>query len=335
MTLASASVLAGDEITIAVAGPMSGQYAAYGEAMRQGAAEAVARLEAAGTKLRLIVEDDACDKTRAVAAAHRLVAANVAIVIGHHCAGASLAAAPHYAAAGIVMISPGTTDPQLTDKRAGPTIFRLSHRNDREGAVAGAYIAKAFAGKRVAILHDRTVVGMALAADARKAMIATGLREAMYTGFIAGEPDYSRLAQDMKAHRIDAIFLGAYPNEVDLILTALRRLGEPAAVIASSLLAVDVGDEAKSRLRDGLLLTAVAGTPAAVAARTGAAIDAWSKATAAASEAPATGSAIARALQAGNFATAVGEISFDAKGDPKVPFVSVQQWRGGQLGPAP
>ena len=61
------------EIIIAVAGPMTGQYAAFGEQLRRGAEMAVADLNAKGgvlgQKLKLEVGDDACDPKQAVAVA--------------------------------------------------------------------------------------------------------------------------------------------------------------------------------------------------------------------------------------------------------------------------
>ncbi|MCG8690359.1 MAG: ABC transporter substrate-binding protein, partial [Minwuiales bacterium] len=59
------------EILIATAGPITGQYASFGEQMKRGAEMAVADLNAAGgvlgQKVRLVVGDDACDPKQAVA----------------------------------------------------------------------------------------------------------------------------------------------------------------------------------------------------------------------------------------------------------------------------
>ena len=220
---------------------MTGQYADFGKAMTGGARWAVRNIntrgEIRGRKVRFIVEDDACDRLMAIEVAKRLVSQGVATVIGHYCASASIAAAPIYAAAGMIMISPGTTDPALTDKRAGPTIFRLAPRKDAEGPAIGTYIARHFSGKRVAILHDRTVPTMALATAAKRAMNAAGFSEVLYSGFAAGEKDYARLARDLHLRQVEAVFLGAYPTEAALILRALRAEQSPAVIVGTSLMA--------------------------------------------------------------------------------------------------
>ena len=74
------------EITIGVAGPMTGQYASFGEQMHRGAEMAVKDLNAKGgvlgQKLKLEVGDDACDPKQAVAVANQLAAKGVKLVAG-------------------------------------------------------------------------------------------------------------------------------------------------------------------------------------------------------------------------------------------------------------
>ena len=69
------------DIVIATAGPMTGQYAAFGEQMQKGAAQAVKDINEAGgvlgEQLVLEVGDDACDPKQAVAVANQMVNAGV------------------------------------------------------------------------------------------------------------------------------------------------------------------------------------------------------------------------------------------------------------------
>ncbi|MCY4310444.1 MAG: ABC transporter substrate-binding protein, partial [Rhodospirillaceae bacterium] len=92
LVLAATTVRA--EILIATVGPMTGQYASFGEQMRRGAEQAVKDINAAGgvlgQKIKLIVGDDACDPKQAVAVAKKLVSQNVIFVGGHFCSGSSI-----------------------------------------------------------------------------------------------------------------------------------------------------------------------------------------------------------------------------------------------------
>ena len=113
------------DILIGVAGPITGQNAWYGEQMERGAAQAVADLNAAGgvlgQQVELITVDDFCDPEQAVAAAKKLVSDGVIFVVGHFCSHSSIPASAIYEAAGVLMISPTSTNPMLTELgRANP-----------------------------------------------------------------------------------------------------------------------------------------------------------------------------------------------------------------------
>ena len=94
--LAFAAPALAQDIVIATAGPMSGQYASFGEQMRRGAQMAVADINARGgvmgRKLRLEIGDDACDPKQAVAVANQLASRKVSFVAGHFCSGSSIPA---------------------------------------------------------------------------------------------------------------------------------------------------------------------------------------------------------------------------------------------------
>src|SRR5258705_8992292 len=119
--LVLASVPARADIVIAVAGPMTGSNAAFGEQFRRGAERAVADLNAKGgvlgQKLRLVIRDDACDPRQAVSVANDLAAKGVVFVAGHYCSSSSIPASDVYAESGIVQISPASTSTQLTDRK--------------------------------------------------------------------------------------------------------------------------------------------------------------------------------------------------------------------------
>ncbi len=150
------------EILIATAGPMSGSYLAIGEQFRWGAEQAVADINTRGGVLgelvRLVVGDDACDSEQAVAVAQKLVTDGAVFIAGHYCSGSSIPASKVYEDAGVLMISPGSTNPRFTDE-GGSSVFRVCGRDDVQGAVAGAHLAERWGDKRIAILQDGGTYG--------------------------------------------------------------------------------------------------------------------------------------------------------------------------------
>src|SRR6201986_5296013 len=87
LVLAGVDTSAKAQIHIAAAGPMTGEYAAFGDQMKKGAEQAVADLNKAGgvlgQKLVLDVGDDACDPKQAVSVANQLASKGVKLVAGH------------------------------------------------------------------------------------------------------------------------------------------------------------------------------------------------------------------------------------------------------------
>src|SRR5262249_61801594 len=91
--LAVAGTASAQDLTIGVAGPMTGQYASFGQQLKNGADQAVADINAAGgvmgKKLAIDVGDDACDPKQARAVGEKIASAKGPFVAGHHCASAS------------------------------------------------------------------------------------------------------------------------------------------------------------------------------------------------------------------------------------------------------
>ncbi|WP_271565649.1 ABC transporter substrate-binding protein [Bradyrhizobium sp. CCBAU 11386] len=88
--------------------------------MRDGAAAAFEALNASGlppdTRVILSVADDACDAKQAVAVANKLTTERVRLVVGHFCSSSSIPASDIYAEAAILQVSPGSSNPQLTER---------------------------------------------------------------------------------------------------------------------------------------------------------------------------------------------------------------------------
>ena len=106
------------EIRIAVAGPMSGAEAWFGEQFLHAADLAVAGLNATGgvlgQSIKLVIGDDFCDPDQAAALARKLVSDGAVFVVGHFCSHSSIAAAKVYEQAGVLQISPGSVSGKLT-----------------------------------------------------------------------------------------------------------------------------------------------------------------------------------------------------------------------------
>ena len=340
------------DITIAVAGPMTGQYASFGEQMKAGAIQAVADLNAAGgvlgEQLVLEVGDDVCDPKQAVAVANQMSGKGVVFMAGHFCSGSSIPASAVYAEEGIVQISPASTNPKFTDERpnADGGTYRVCGRDDQQGAVAGAFLKTNFSDKKVAFVHDKTAYGKGLADATKAAYEAAGGKPALYEAYTAGEKDYNALVSKLKAEGIGILYVGGYHTEAGLMVRQMREQGMDTILVSGDALVTaeywaitgDAGegtlmtfspDPRKMEGAQDLVKTfrAKGVEPEGYVISTYAAIQAWAQAATTAGKTDYD--AVVDALNKGTFKTALGDLSFDGKGDVTLPGYVFYEWKGG------
>ncbi|GGE84175.1 branched-chain amino acid ABC transporter substrate-binding protein [Stappia taiwanensis] len=338
------------EIVIATAGPMTGQYASFGAQMKAGAEQAVEDINAAGgingEMLVLEVGDDACDPKQAVAVANQMVGKNVALVAGHFCSGSSIPASQVYAEEGIIQISPASTNPKFTDERPGPGVFRVCGRDDQQGQVAGAFLAKNFADKNIAVIHDKTAYGKGLADETKKYMNEAGKKETLYEAYTAGEKDYTALVSKLKSENIGVLYVGGYHTEAGLIKRQMAEQGMDTILVSGDALVTDEYWSITGDVGSGTLMTfspdprkneiaapvvkaleAAGRTAEGYSLYTYAAIQAWADAVRAAGSTDYD--AVTEKLNAGEFATVLGSLSFDDKGDVTLPGYVFYEWKDG------
>ncbi|MEX0959393.1 MAG: branched-chain amino acid ABC transporter substrate-binding protein [Burkholderiales bacterium] len=346
----AASVAAHAEVSIAVVGPMTGQYAAFGAQYRAGAEMAVADINAGGgllgQQVKLEIGDDACDPKQAVAVANQLSRREVKFVAGHFCSGSSIPASHVYAEERIIMISPASTNPKFTDERPGPGVMRVCGRDDQQGSFAGKFLATRYKDKNIAVVHDKTAYGKGLADDTRKFMRAAGKREKMYEAVSAGEKDYSALVSKLKASSIDVLYYGGYHTEAGLIVRQMRDQGMKTQLMSGDALVTKEFWQITGAAGDGTLMTFSPDPTrlpanAAIVKRfkdkgiepegyvlyTYAAFQVYAQAVQAAGSTDTR--KVIDAINKGTFKTVLGDLSFDKKGDPELEGYVVYVWKDG------
>ncbi|MDZ4323747.1 MAG: ABC transporter substrate-binding protein [Pseudomonas sp.] len=227
-TALGVSAFAQADVKIGVAGPMTGANAAFGEQYMKGAQAAADAINASGgvngEKIVLVKGDDACEPKQAVTVAKDLTNQKVAGVVGHFCSSSTIPASEIYDEAGIIAITPGSTNPQVTE-RGLSAMFRMCGRDDQQGIVAGDYIVDVLKGKKVVVLHDKDTYGQGLA-DATKAQLAKrGVTPVLYEGLTRGEKDFSAVVTKIRAAGADVVYFGGLHPEAGPLVRQLREQG--------------------------------------------------------------------------------------------------------------
>jgi branched-chain amino acid transport system substrate-binding protein len=216
-----------DTIKIGVAGPMTGDQSKMGMDFRNGVTMAVEEWNARGglfgKKVELVIGDDQHDPKQAVSVANKLINEGVVGVIGHFNSSCSIPASDIYDRAGIPMISPGSTNPEFTD-RGYKGVFRVCGRDDQQGKVGADFATRELKLKKVAVIHDKTTYGQGLADEFKKAL-GEGVQVVYYGGIVQGDKDFKSILTSIREKNPELIFFGGIYPEAGLLVRQARELG--------------------------------------------------------------------------------------------------------------
>ncbi|NVK75029.1 branched chain amino acid ABC transporter substrate-binding protein [Marinomonas sp. CT5] len=261
LAVAGVTTLAQADVVIGVAGPHTGAYAAFGEQLWKGAEKAAADINDKGgidgEMIKLVKADDACEPKQAVSVANRLVDSDGAVaVVGHFCSSSSIPASRIYEEAGVLMITPASTNPTLTDQGL-PNVFRVCGRDDQQGDVAASYIVDQLHAKRVAVIHDKDTYGKGLADAMKSTLNAYGVKEVMYEGLTRGEKDFNALITKIRSVDADVVYFGGLHSEAGPLVRQLREQGSKAIFISGDGIVSDefVSVAGSPKYVDGVLMT--------------------------------------------------------------------------------
>ncbi len=324
------------EIKVGIAGPLSGSALNTGEQQEIGAQKAISHLNEKegllGEKIVAISVDDACEPRQAKAVARQLVSEGVVMVIGHVCSAASLAASKIYEEAGIIMITPASTNPKVTDE-GGPNVFRVIGRDDQQGTIAGNYLADNYSKSRIAIIHDGQAYGLGLAEFTKRQLNKRGVTEVMFDSYPPDQKDYKSIVNKLVKNKIDILYAGGYLTDIGIILRQAKKelpnlrmfSGDSLVNVQFLFVAGEAGEgtyftfgpDMRLNLEAADVVAAIreedAYEPDGYTLYSYGAVQAWAQAVKQAGSLKPK--AVIDALRKGSFDTVLGKIGFDKKGD--------------------
>src|SRR3954453_19997129 len=345
-SLALSTAALAQDITVAVAGPMTGGESAFGRQMKNGAEQAVTDLNAAGgvlgKKLALFIGDDACDPKQARSVAEKIASSKIPFVAGHYCSSSSIPASEAYADGNVLQITPASTNPLFTERKLW-NVARVCGRDDQQGLVAADYIAKYYKGKNVAILNDKTTYGKGLADETKKGLNKAGFTEKMFESYNKGDKDFNAIVSRLKRDNIDLVYVGGYHQESGLLVRQMRDQGLKTVLMAGDALADKEFASITGPAGEGTLFTfgpdprnkptakkiveafkAKNIDPEGYTLYTYAALQVWTQAVKKAGTTDAK--KVMETIKAGKWDTVIGPIEYDAKGDIKQLDYVVYKW---------
>ena len=244
---AACGQLEANQICVKIGGgaPKTGGIAHLGKDNENGAQLAVNEINAAGgvkigdkvAKFALVGEDDAGDPKQGPVVAQKLVDAKVVGVVGHLNSGVSIPANAVYAKAGLVQISPSSTNPDYTIKgnktpKGSVSSYRVVATDAQQGPALGKYMLGKNA-KTVAVLDDATQYGKGLADQVAKTMEGAGAKVVAREAATDKTTDFKAVLTKIKGLNPDYVFWGGMDDTAASLVKQMKELGMTAKLASA------------------------------------------------------------------------------------------------------
>lgn len=225
--------------------PLTGDASAYGENAKKGV-----ELALEGTNLEVVYEDGRCDGQQSVNAIKKLIEVdNVVAVIGEMCSGATLPASAVAKEAGVVLISPASTSPDLS--KEGNHFFRTVPSDAFQG-VEAANLVKRLGYQNLAVLYVNDDYGVGF----------DRVLKENFNNVVASET-FEKQATDLRTQLTkikdsgaDAIYIVSNsPSAAGAALKQINELGIEAQIFGSEGLKDESVLEAAEGAAESLILT--------------------------------------------------------------------------------
>ena len=219
----------GNTIKVGAFGSLTGNEATYGISIDEGTKLAIEQTNAAGgvlgKQIELLTEDDQSKAGEPANAVNKLISKDgVVAILGEFVSSRSLEAAPICQQNKIPMISPGSTNPAVTQQ--GDYIFRICFTDTFQGGALANFASGTLKAKKVAILTDvKSDYSKGLAKTFKEKFKSSGGQIGVELDFNTKDKDFNGQLTAIKADAPDAIFIPGYYNEIALICIQAKQLG--------------------------------------------------------------------------------------------------------------
>lgn len=211
-------------VKIGVMAPLTGDVAVYGQSVKSAIEFAAA--QANNANIELIFEDSKCDGKDAANAINKLINIDgVSAIIGELCSGATLAAAPIAEESQVVLISPASTSPDITN--SGQYIFRTIPSDALQGSF-GAQLVRSQDLSRLAIIYTNEDYGQGFEAVLREEFISEGGEIVASEAVEKGATDARTQLTKIKAAEPDSVYV--ISNSTASTVAILKQMKEVGIV---------------------------------------------------------------------------------------------------------
>ncbi len=237
---ASPSAATGGTVKIAVAAPMTGDNAEYGQGFYKAATmmaeEWNAKGGVLGKQVEIIQYDDKNSSEEAASIAQKIVSEkDIVGVIGHFSSGVCMTAAPVYNENKIIEISPSASHPDYSG--IGDYIFRNNTVITVEAAAALDIAVKDLGKKNIGIISIKTDWGTntsKIVTDLIGGMASSGVKVVAHEEVMEGSDDYSPAITKLNAAGADVVICVSMYSTLAPVAKQYKQVNPNIAIVGFS-----------------------------------------------------------------------------------------------------
>ena len=215
--------------TVGTSGPLTGDNAIYGMAVKQGVELAVNEINASDStiKFEFLSQDDEADGEKAVNAYNTMMDNGMQVLVGPTTTGASIAVADVcYNDRTFMLITPSAS---AVDVTAGKdNVFQVCFTDPNQGVGAADYMAENFAGAKVAVIYrNDDAYSQGIRDTFVKEAADKGAFEVVYQGTFTNDTasDFSVQLAGAQNAGADLVFLPIYYQPASIIFSQAKAMG--------------------------------------------------------------------------------------------------------------
>lgn len=215
-------------LKVGVIGPLTGDAAVYGNAVKNGAQLAIDEINNAGgingVKLELNAQDDVNDTEKSVNAYNALKDWGMQILLGTVTSQPCISVESEAKNDNMFLITPSATTVEAIE---GDNAFRVCFSDPDQGTASATYISENKVASKIAVIYDSSIsYSSGIYENFQKKAKELGLEVVAAESFTGdSKTDFSTQIQKVKSSGADLLFLPIYYQEASLILQQAKTAG--------------------------------------------------------------------------------------------------------------
>ena len=214
--------------TVGTSGPLTGDNAIYGMAVKQGVELAVNEINASDStiKFKFLSQDDEADGEKAVNAYNNMMDNGMQVLVGPTTTGASIAVADVCYNDRTFMLTPSASSTDVTADK--DNVFQVCFTDPNQGVGAADYMAENFAGAKVAVIYrNDDAYSQGIRDTFVKEAADKGAFEVVYQGTFTNDTasDFSVQLAGAQNAGADLVFLPIYYQPASIIFSQAKAMG--------------------------------------------------------------------------------------------------------------